>query len=167
MRQGCFWAALGALFFAACDFEEAKRADPVDAVYPIAVGLAELDLEVVFRESERRRGLMFREHLPPNQGMLFVFENADRLSFWMRDTSIPLEIGFFDRNGVLRELHVLIPFDETPVVSRRDDLVLAVELNRGAWERKGIEPGDRMDMQAARYALVRRGGRPPEWWPER
>jgi len=167
MRWMWLGVSLCSLCLIACDFEAKSSVDPADTLDEIEVGRSLLQLEVVFTEPDRRRGLMYREQLPSNQGMLFVFEHPHRLSFWMRDTSIPLEIGFFDKNGVLREIHALVPFDETPVRSRREDLVMAVELNRGDWAGNGIVLGDRIDLEAVREALIRRGGVPERWFPAR
>jgi hypothetical protein len=90
-----------------------------------------LRVEVASTPEETQKGLMFREELPENQGMLFTFNQPQRVSFWMANTSIPLDIGFFTADGKLREVHSLNPFDLTSVFSKRDDIQYALEVNRG------------------------------------
>ena len=90
-----------------------------------------LRVEVASTPEETQKGLMFREKLPENQGMLFTFNQPQRVSFWMANTAIPLDIGFFTTDGKLREVRSLKPFDLTSVFSKRDDIQYALEVNRG------------------------------------
>ena len=97
---------------------------------------------------------MFRSALDPDAGMLFVFPRARRMSFWMRNTAIPLDIGFFDSDGRLREIHALRPFEERPVVSQSDQLRFALEVNRGWFSAHGVKPGALIDMEALMKILA-------------
>ena len=76
------------------------------------------------------------------------------MSFWMRNTAIPLDIGFFDDSGTLREIYELKPFDERPVVSRSGGLKFALEVNRGWFSTHGVELGARLDMEALTEILA-------------
>ena len=89
--------------------------------------------------------------------MIFVYPRAQSLSFWMRNTPTPLDIGFFTADGELREIYPLHPFDETPVPSRRKDLQFAVELNQGWFQANQVKPGDKLDLAAVAAALKARG----------
>jgi uncharacterized membrane protein (UPF0127 family) len=62
----------------------------------IRVGNQILTVEIADNDERRQRGLMFRKELKPNEGMLFEFENEQQLAFWMKNTLIPLSIGYFD-----------------------------------------------------------------------
>jgi uncharacterized membrane protein (UPF0127 family) len=108
-----------------------------------------LAVEVAKSEAARRKGLMGREELPWNEGMLFVFESDQRLSFWMKNTKIPLSIAFLDNRGQVRDIFDMIPYDESPV-SSTGPCRYALEVNRGFFEECGLVPGDRIDLSALR-----------------
>jgi uncharacterized membrane protein (UPF0127 family) len=82
------------------------------------------------------------------------------MSFWMRNTPTPLDIGFFDRSGKLVEIYPLHPFDETGVQSRSTELLIALETNQGWFRENGIKPGAQLDMKALAAALEARGFKP-------
>lgn len=125
--------------------------------FPIAVGGQPLTLQLALTPAEQQRGLMFRESLPEGHGMLFLFERPERRGFWMRNTSIPLDIGYFDAEGQLREIHKLYPYDENTVASASDQILIAVETNRGWFQTHHVRPGATIDLDALRTAIKRRG----------
>jgi len=127
---------------------EEPPAEQKGLLVPIAVGDAELRVEIVANRQAMARGLMFRDSLPTGQGMLFVYRQQTRLSFWMKNTTIPLDIGFFTPDGVLREIYPLYPLDENAVKSARDDLLYALEVNQGWFAEHGVKPGDKLDVEA-------------------
>lgn len=105
-----------------------------------------LQVEVVESEEERAKGLMFRKSLPADHGMLFVFENEARLSFWMKNTFIPLSIGFFDKDKKLVDVQDMEPVrsemqTELPSYVSRKPAKYALEVNRGWFQRHGIKMG--------------------------
>ena len=63
-------------------------------------------------------GLMFRDRLAPNAGMLFVMPKPERASFWMKNTTLPLSIAYINPAGVILEIHDLQPLDEKPCSQR-------------------------------------------------
>jgi len=71
-----------------------------------------LTIEVADNDQKRQRGLMNRTHLAENEGMLFIFEDEQSLSFWMKNTLIPLDIGFFDRDQKLIDFQSMQPASE-------------------------------------------------------
>ena len=77
----------------------------------ISIGKVNLSLELAILEKERTQGLMFRETLTVGEGMLFVFKKPQRQRFWMKNTRIPLDIGYFSTDGYLKEIHSAKPYD--------------------------------------------------------
>lgn len=76
----------------------------------------EFDIEVVDTPASRAQGLMYRKDVPPGTGMLFIYEQPQPVSFWMRNTLVPLDMIFLDAEGVIRHIHPNArPLDETPV----------------------------------------------------
>ena len=121
--------------------------------FPISVGGSDLQLQLAFNPAEQQKGLMYRDSLDDNHGMLFLFDRPDKRGFWMKNTRIPLDIGDFASCGQLLEIHKLFPYDETAVNSRSSEVLIAVETNRGWYAANGIQVGDRIDMSSLAFAL--------------
>ena len=121
--------------------------------FPIPIGGIELQLQLALKPTEQQKGLMHRESLDKDHGMLFLFDRPDKRGFWMRNTRIPLDIGYFDSNGLLLEVHKLFPFDETTVNSRSSEVLIAVETNRGWYAANNIQVGDRIEMSSLDIAV--------------
>jgi uncharacterized protein len=100
--------------------------------------------EVADDVRERSMGLMFRERLAPNAGMLFVMPKPDRASFWMKNTTLPLSIAYINPAGVILEIHDLQPLDEKPVPSAFPNIAYALEMEQGWFNENGILAGDRI-----------------------
>lgn len=104
-------------------------------------------VEIADDPTERARGLMGRRDLPAGQGMLFVYEHPQQVSFWMRNTLIPLDMIFIDARGELRHIHPMAkPLDETPIPGAAADdpapeRLMVLELPGGDAARLGIVPG--------------------------
>ncbi len=128
-----------------------------EAWFPIPVGSATLQLQVVVSPDERARGLMHRKSLAKEHGMLFLSERPERQSFWMKNTWIPLDIGFFAPDGILLEIRKMHPHEESSVKSSSDNALFAVELNRNAYRDAGIEIGAKLSLDDLRKALTARG----------
>jgi uncharacterized protein len=105
----------------------------------------DLNAEVADTPQASENGLMFRDSLPENRGMLFVFEHPKAASFWMRNTKIPLSIAYIDSTGKILEIKSLKPLDETAVPSASDRVAFALEVNEGWFGRHGISPGAQID----------------------
>jgi len=100
-----------------------------------------LNVEIADTPESMERGLMFRDSLPADNGMLFVFGQPRQANFWMRNTKIPLSIAYIDTNGRILELHDMFPYDETPVSSYGANVSYALEVNQGWFTKHGITPG--------------------------
>ena len=104
-----------------------------------------LNVEIASKDEERQKGLMYRKELGENEGMLFVFEKDKILSFWMKNTSIPLSIAFLDKNGRVIDIYDMKPFSLEPVVSTLK-CRYALEVNRGFFNKCGLKVGDKIDL---------------------
>ena len=107
---------------------------------PIAI-----TVELAITDAERSQGLMYRENLPDGEGMLFIFERDQQLSFWMKNTLIPLSIAFISSDGRITEIRDMQPLDENPMRSTRS-VRYALEVPQGWFGRVGIQPGDVADI---------------------
>ncbi len=123
---------------------EAVRFGKAVLTIETAKGIHTFRVEVARTPEQWARGLMHRTTLAPDAGMLFLFPKARRVSMWMRDTLIPLDMVFITRSGRVAEviadtqplsLHRIAP--RTPVPS-------VLEVRAGTAERLGIRPGDRV-----------------------
>jgi uncharacterized membrane protein (UPF0127 family) len=100
--------------------------------------------EVAAKPDERSTGLMHRFSLRPDSGMLFVFERAEPLGFWMKNTYIPLSIAFIDADGIILNIEDMAPQTENTHWSRGPSLY-ALEMRKGWFAEKGIRPGDKVE----------------------
>jgi uncharacterized membrane protein (UPF0127 family) len=105
----------------------------------------ELKVESADTPEERNQGLMFRKSLGENEGMIFVFEKESKVSFWMKNTEIPLSVAFIAADGTIRQIEDMEPRSLAPVPSYRN-VLYALEVNQGWFERNGISPGDKVDI---------------------
>ncbi|MDW4497551.1 DUF192 domain-containing protein [Sulfitobacter sp. D35] len=107
-------------------------------------GQARFSVEIADDAAEQAQGLMHRDSLPISSGMLFVYDRPQSLSFWMRNTLIPLDMLFLDATGTVRHIHAMaVPLDETPIHGG-DGLTHVLEINGGLAERMGITEGSVM-----------------------
>ena len=112
---------------------------------PIRVAGIEIMVEIADDETERARGLMFRESLPRDEGMLFVYESERPLGFWMRNTLIPLDVAYIDAQGRIVDIQTMEPRDETTRWSA-SDAQYALEMNAGWFEANGVRVGDLVEF---------------------
>lgn len=110
-------------------------------VHPLVVGNRSIRVEVAANSADRRLGLMYRESLPEDHGMLFIFRVEKVRSFWMKNTPLPLSIAFADSGGKIVHIADLEPHSTDPVWSVRP-AKLALEMNRGWFARRGVFVGD-------------------------
>jgi uncharacterized membrane protein (UPF0127 family) len=116
-------------------------------------GRAELTVELARTAAERSRGLMFRESLAADHGMLFVFAQDTGGGFWMKDTSIPLSIAFIAMDGTMVDIREMEPLStevhQPPVLYR-----YALEVNQDWFQRHGFGAGDRVEIPDSVQALT-------------
>ena len=100
-----------------------------------------ISAELAISSEEREQGLMGRLFLGDNSGMLFVFDKPGPLSFWMRNTPIPLSIAFISESGEILNIEDMAPYGESKHTSRFDAM-FALEMNQGWFSKNGIHAGD-------------------------
>jgi uncharacterized protein len=109
----------------------------------------EVAVELAETQEERTSGLMHRASLPADSGMLFVFEGPSQGGFWMKNTLIPLSIAFVAADGRIARILDMEPCeaDPCPVYEPGVPYVQALEVNRGAFGRWGVEEGDELRLE--------------------
>lgn len=108
----------------------------------------ELVAEIADEPEERARGLMFRESMPEDHGMVFIYDEDHLGGFYMKDTLIPLSIAFVAADGTIVDIQDMEP--ETLDTHRPPKPYRhAIEANQGWFERNGIAPGDRVEIPAS------------------
>lgn len=106
-------------------------------------------VEVADSSEERARGLMFRDELPPDAGMVFLVEDATSGGFWMKNTRIPLSIAFWDRKQRILSILDMEPCqeDSCPVYYPGVTWTGAVEVNQGFFDLHGVQVGDLVRLE--------------------
>lgn len=110
----------------------------------LRLGNSTLEVEMAATNQSRQRGLMHRHVMEEERGMLFVFEQAERLCFWMRNTYIPLSIAYLDKDATIIEIFDMQALDERSVCSTAP-AQFALEVNQGWFERHHIQVGQRVE----------------------
>jgi uncharacterized membrane protein (UPF0127 family) len=111
----------------------------------LPVGEHVFHVEIADTPETRQRGLMHREELGPDEGMLFVFPDSQVRSFWMKDTPLPLSIAYISSRGRILEIRHMDPYSEEAVRSRFPARY-ALEVNRNRFSQVGISEGDEIDL---------------------
>lgn len=119
------------------------------AVIETAAGTTTFRLEIADTDALRVQGLMRREHLAEDAGMVFLWDQDTTSAFHMRDTQIPLTVAFFAADGrILRTIDMTpCPTDPCPAYDPGLAYRGALEVNAGALGRKGVRVGDRIRIE--------------------
>ena len=113
------------------------------ATVTLTLGKARAQAEIATTPHSREHGLMRRTRLCADCGMVFVYEQANRLSFWMKDTPLPLSIAFINDNGRILNIAEM----QAATTDRHDSMGVAryaLEMNSGWFARQNIVPGARV-----------------------
>lgn len=105
--------------------------------------------EIARTEAQRNQGLMYRKNLKDGEAMFFIFEKDQILSFWMKNTQVPLSIAYISVDGRILEIYDMEPGNLDPVRSSRS-IRYALEVPKGWFERTGIGIGDKLDVRSFR-----------------
>lgn len=107
-------------------------------------GSAQFNVEVADDNAERALGLMNRPKMPASSGMLFLYEEPQRVGFWMENTLIPLDMIFLSEDGVVQRIHEnAVPLDRT-VIPGGDNIQAVLEINGGMARSLGIDVGSEL-----------------------
>ena len=133
------------LVFAGCQ-PKATQTTPFGLrIAELKISNVPITVEIADTPQASENGLMFRDSLPEDHGMLFIFDQPRKASFWMRNTKIPLSIAYADSDGKILEIKSMNPLDETVVPSRSDEVDYALEVNQGWFGRHGITSGAKIE----------------------
>ena len=102
-------------------------------------------IEVVSNSQERKLGLMYRENLPFDNAMFFIWEYKKRQCMWMRNTYIPLNVAYLDSSGKILEIYDMVPLSDESVCSKKR-VRYALEVNLNWFEDNNILVGDVLDI---------------------
>jgi uncharacterized protein len=106
-----------------------------------------LDIEIADNENERMRGLMDRHTLPENAGMLFIFDQDEPRSFWMKNTYIPLDIIYINSKMEIVSIQEYTQPKTTFSIPSEKPAMFVLEVNAGFSEKYGIKPGDKIGFK--------------------
>jgi uncharacterized membrane protein (UPF0127 family) len=135
-------AALAALLASGAFLNPAAASELTALTIETAQGKQPFMVELATTPDQMQLGLMFRTALPADQGMLFIYPSEQQVSFWMKNTLIPLDMLFIGADGHIRHIaQRAIPHDETPIASI-EEVKSVLEVNGGTVERLGIKTGD-------------------------
>ena len=131
-----FWIGMSGEVSAACNTDRISlRGD---------WGRADFFIEIADDPEERSLGLMFREKLPMSAGMLFIFDKPQAVTFWMKNTFIPLDILFFDQQGVVKKIHSMAQPEDLTSIAGGNNIKYVLEINGGLARQLGISVGSEM-----------------------
>ena len=127
--------------------EKGKYRLPVENIQIVKNDSSRLTVrsEIAAKQEERNYGFMNRKHIPAGTGMLFVFEEEQQLSFWMKNTPHPLSIAYIDKNGKIRDIFDMEPYSLSPILSTRS-VMYALEVPKGWYDANGIKVGDHVEI---------------------
>jgi uncharacterized membrane protein (UPF0127 family) len=107
-------------------------------------GVRVFSVELARNDEERARGLMFRRELPEGRGMLFDFEREQEVSFWMKNTYIPLDMIFIRADGRIHRIAENTTPESLTAVPSRGPVRAVLEVIAGTARKLGVAPGDRV-----------------------
>lgn len=109
----------------------------------LSAGMHQIDAQVAQTPEQRQIGLMFRKEMPQAEGMLFVFEEASKQCFWMKNTPLPLTAAFVADDGTIVNLADMKPQTTDSHCSEKP-VRYVLEMNAGWFAKKGIKAGSRL-----------------------
>jgi hypothetical protein len=136
--------ALGLLLCASCE-EQSPAGLPV---VKMNIGSRQFVLEVARTPAEQETGLMKRDSMPKDHGMIFVFPNDEVRKFWMKNTRFPLDIVFVGAKGRVVSISQMKAYDLNET-SSAEPARYAIELNEGAAAEAGAKTGDVLEIPPA------------------
>lgn len=137
MKISTLFRAAAAVSALACAGAQAQEKFPV---VQLNAGMYVIQAEVAATEPQRELGLMNRDKLAPNAGMVFLFERPAQVCMWMKNTLIPLSVAFMDASGKILNIEDMQP-QTTDSHCTAAPASYALEMNQGWFRQKHINPG--------------------------
>lgn len=109
-------------------------------VISLTAGMHVIKAEVAATAEERQDGLMFRQKMGPNEGMVFVFGAPAGVCMWMKNTFLPLSVAFIDESGKIINIEDMKPQTSDSHCAKKQ-AHYALEMNQGWFKQKNIKPG--------------------------
>jgi uncharacterized membrane protein (UPF0127 family) len=131
----------------ACNFVRVPAGGPAVRLTGADGKTHDVKVELAATAQERGHGLMERQTMPEDAGMLFVFPSDTDNPFWMKDTLLPLSIAWIAADGTIVDIQDMQP-QTTDLHQPRARYRYALEVNQGYFARAGIKPGDRAELPA-------------------
>jgi uncharacterized protein len=132
-------AVITALLVSASPFAASQQSMKFPVI-PLNAGIHVIKAEVAAKDVERQQGLMYREKMGPNEGMVFLFEAPAGVCMWMKNTFIPLSVAFIDESGKIINIEEMQP-QTTDSHCARKPARYALEMNLGWFKQKNIKAG--------------------------
>lgn len=149
------------LLLCGCDDKPGPVAAPLQSEPTVAqprlptirlwAGSAEIIAEIAIRPHEIQTGMMFRTNIIENEGMLFIFGQPHRASFWMKNCPKPLSCAYIDPQGTILEIREMEPNNTNSIVASSDNVMFVLETARGWFERHDVRTN--MVIQSERGPL--------------
>lgn len=144
--KGLPLAGSGSGSIGSMDTPQGKAQDRLPTAILRSGGIS-LEAELAITQDQQTAGLMFRTELADGQGMLFVYDRDRIMSFWMKNTLVPLSIAYLSADGTIREIFDMRPLSLEAITGTRHARY-ALEVPQGWFERVGLKPGDRFELPA-------------------
>jgi uncharacterized membrane protein (UPF0127 family) len=110
-------------------------------VIPLTAGMHVIQAELAANDRDRQQGLMYRQNMGPNEGMVFVFDAPATVCMWMKNTLLPLSVAFIDDTGKIVNIEDMQP-QTTQSHCAKKPVRYALEMNQGWFKQKNIKPGN-------------------------
>jgi uncharacterized membrane protein (UPF0127 family) len=133
--------ALATLILVASPLLTSSVAQATDKTVSLSIKSFRVQAEVADRPASRARGLMYRDSLADNHGMLFVFDAPSRQCMWMKNTPLPLSVAFIKADGQIANIAQMQPQTET-IHCASEDVLYALEMAQGWFWARAIKPGN-------------------------
>ena len=134
------------LFASIVNAQEAQEPQTQLPRITLTAGFHQIDAQVASTNEETSTGLMFRKEMPQSEGMLFVFQQPNKLCFWMKNTLIPLTAAFIAEDGTILNLENMKPQTTEPHCAIKP-VRFVLEMNQGWFAKKGIKAGMKLSGQ--------------------
>jgi uncharacterized protein len=125
----------------------------IDRIAQIRINDYPVTVELAFSAEEKTCGLSFRDALPEDHGMLFVYASDQMLTFWMKDTRIPLSIAFLEAKGTILNILEMKPMSTRALYRSEAPARYALEMPAKWFAGHQVKPGDRVSFHFPLFSI--------------